>query len=133
MLWLLFGRSEGFVAGISYKDQLLQNINLVPLFTIQNYLYILTHSQNRYMLVHCFINLAGNLLMFIPAGWLLPRIWKKLRNFFRFFTLCLGLIFLVETVQLFTLLGSFDIDDIILNLAGMVMGFILHALNRKNF
>ena len=34
-------------------------------------------------------------------------------------------------VQLFTLLGSFDIDDLILNLIGMTLGFIGYHLFRK--
>ena len=128
MLWLLFGRSNGYIAGIPYETQLRDNTNLIPLFTIKNYLTVLEHSTNKALLTHCFINLAGNVLLFIPAGWLFPKIWRKMRNFFRFFALCAGLIFLVETVQLFTLLGSFDVDDVILNLAGMVVGFLLYTL-----
>jgi len=31
-------------------------------------------------------------------------------------------------VQLFTLLGSFDVDDVILNLLGMTIGFLIHAI-----
>ena len=83
------------------------------------------------MRTHCFMNLAGNIVLFIPAGWLLPRLWVWMRNFFRFFALCAGVIFLVETVQLFTLLGRFDIDDLILNLFGMILGFILFAAKGK--
>ncbi len=128
MLWLLFGRSNGWVAGLSYEDQLRQNTNLVPFYTIKNYLFVLKNPSSNYMLVHCFINLAGNVLLFIPAGWLFPKLWKRERNFFRFFILCAGLILLVEVVQLFTLLGSFDVDDVILNLAGMTMGFILYKI-----
>ena len=33
-----------------------------------------------------------------------------------------------ELTQLFTLLGSCDIDDLILNMAGIVWGFILHKI-----
>jgi len=131
MLWLLFFRSESRNAGLPYKELLKQNTNLVPFYTTKNYLHVLRYSTDRYMRVHCFINLGGNILLFVPAGWLLPRIWGKLRNFFRFIALCAGVIFLVETVQLFTLLGRFDIDDLILNLAGMVLGFILFHLGHR--
>jgi len=128
MLWLLFGRSSGWVPELPYETQLLQNANLQPLFTIRNYLYVLQFSSDEALRQHCLINLAGNILLFIPAGWLFPTVWPKLRNFFRFFAFSLGLIFLVETVQLFTLLGSFDVDDLILNLFGMSVGHILHAI-----
>jgi len=131
MIWLLFFRSDSRVTGLPYKDLLRQNTSLVPFYTTKNYLYVLKHSTDRYMRTHCFMNLAGNIVLFIPAGWLLPRLWVWMRNFFRFFAFCAGVIFLVETVQLFTLLGRFDIDDLILNLFGMVLGFILFAVKRK--
>ena len=128
MLWLLFGRSNGYVAGIPYETQLLQNANLVPLRTIHDYWRVLQNSDNYSLRVHCFLNLAGNFFLFIPAGWLLPRLWKRQRNFFRFIALCFGIIFFVEVIQLFTLLGSFDVDDVILNLLGMAVGFVIHAI-----
>ena len=62
---------------------------------------------------------------------MIPKIWPKQRNFFRFFVSCTGIMFLVEVLQLFTLLGSFDVDDLILNLFGMTLGFILYHLKRK--
>jgi len=124
MLWLLFGRTLGVIEGLTYEETLRHNINLIPLLTIRNYLYVILHRSNDSVLLHCIINLAGNVLLFVPAGWLLPRLWKPMRNFFLFFLTCALSILLVETVQLFTLLGSFDVDDVILNLAGMLLGFI---------
>jgi len=126
MLWLLFGRSNGWTEGLPYQTQLQQNTNLIPFYTIRNYLYVLQHTGNQKLFVHSFINLGGNVLLFIPAGWLLPKLWPHLRKFFRFFALCAGVIFLIEVVQLFTLLGSFDVDDVILNLFGMTVGHILY-------
>lgn len=131
MLWLLFGRSNGWNSAIPYTQQLRQNTNLVPFLTIGNYLYVPQHSGSSYMRIHCFINLAGNIFLFIPAGWLLPRLWKWQKNFFRFLITCLGCILLVEVLQLFTLLGRFDIDDVILNLSGMIIGFILNVIFMK--
>ena len=60
-------------------------------------------------------NLAGNIAAFAPFGFFLPMLCKIGRNVFgcvvvtAFFSLC------VETVQLFTRVGAFDVDDIILN------------------
>jgi len=130
MLWLLFGRSQGWVEGTPYRQLLEQNVNLTPMLTIRNYFHVVQRGPvgDGSLFIHCFINLAGNVLLFIPAGWLLPKVFPKQRNFFRFFATCTGLIFLVETLQLFTLLGSFDIDDVILNLGGMVLGFIVYHI-----
>ena len=135
MLWLLFGRSSGWTQGLTYREMLGQNINMTPLFTIRNYVHVVLHHSNKALVAHCVINLLGNVLLFIPAGWLLPKLWKKQRNFILFLLTCTLSISLVETLQLFTLLGSFDVDDLILNLAGMTLGFItfhlLHALKKK--
>ena len=131
MLWLLFGRSYGWVEGLSYKEMIQHNINLTPLLTIRNYWKVIYHRTNIAMIPHCFINLFGNVILFIPAGWLLPKIWKTQRNFFRFIATCAESIFLIELLQLFSLLGSFDVDDIILNLTGMTLGFIYYHLTKK--
>ena len=130
MLWLLFDR-DAWNADLPYKELLRHNTNLVPFYTIKNYLKVLENSNDRYMLAHCFLNLTGNVVLFVPAGWLLPKLWKPLGNFFLFLSVCAGAILLVEAVQLFSLLGRFDIDDLILNLFGMVMGFILFHLFRR--
>ena len=77
-------------------------------------------NTNDAVLMHCIINLVGNVVLFLPPGWLLPHIWVRFRNFFRFFFTCLAAILLAEITQLLTLLGSFDIDDVILNMAALV-------------
>ena len=54
-----------------------------------------------------------------------------MRNFFVFFLTCFLSIALVEQLQLVTLLGSLDIDDLILNLFGMIVGYIAFMLIKK--
>ena len=124
MLWLLFGRPQGWVDGLTYRQMLEQNINLTPLLTIKNYWHVVQHGTDPAMVRHCVINLAGNVVLFIPIGYWLVRLWLKFRNFFLFILTCGVIILLVETLQLFTLLGSFDVDDIILNLGGMTVGYM---------
>ena len=131
MVWLLFFRSGGWIEGLSYEQQLRQNINLQPFLTIGNYWKVLCHRSNQQALIHSIINLGGNIFLFIPIGVFLPRLYPKLRNYFRFICACFGIIFLVEVLQLFTLLGSFDVDDLILNLFGMSLGFICYHLFHK--
>ena len=128
MLWLLFGRPQGRIDGLTYKEMLQQNTNLTPLLTIKNYWYVVQHGNDPALLRHCIINLAGNVLLFVPIGYWLVRLWPKFRNLFLFLITCAGLILLVEALQLFTLLGRFDVDDIILNLSGMTVGYFLCLL-----
>ena len=132
MVWLLFFRSAGWVDGLSYQQQLQHNINLTPFYTIGNYWNVIVHRTNEAVRTHCIINLTGNVILFVPAGYLLPKLWPRQRNYFLFFVTCLGIMFMVEVLQLFSLLGCFDVDDLILNLIGMTFGFIVFHLFRKS-
>ena len=125
MLWLLLGRSQTWISGFSYQQMLLENMNLKPFFTIGNYLNIIFHYPDSIYFRHCIINLLGNVLLFIPAGLLVPRLIKPTQNFFLFLLIAVLCILFVEFIQLLALLGSFDVDDIILNLFGMLIGFII--------
>ena len=124
MLYLLFNRAGG-IEGMDYWKQIRANLNLEPFHTIRLFLKVL--DQQAYSAA-AVINLGGNVIMFIPLGFLLPRAFPKLNKFFRCFFTAGLLIILVELTQLFTLLGSCDIDDLILNMAGIVWGFILHKI-----
>ena len=127
MLWLLFDRTSSG-DGLSYWTQVKLNLNLVPFRTVTLYLRTLMNTNNAYLLRHALINLLGNVVMFIPLGLLLPAIWPNLRKFWKCWLCSAGCIAVIEIVQLFTLLGSCDIDDLILNLLGMSIGFGCYAL-----
>lgn len=74
------------------------------------------------------INLLGNVLMFVPLGLFLPRLWPRLHAFRHFLMSVVAVILIIELLQLFTLLGSCDIDDLILNVLGAVIGYWIHKL-----
>ena len=131
MIWLLFCRSQEWTEGLSYRQMLLQNINLKPLYTIKNYINVILHYPESTYYRHCIINLTGNILMFIPAGFLLPRLFKPLRKFFPFILTVLICILFVELLQLLAMVGSFDIDDIILNFFGVLIGYLLFICTAK--
>ena len=131
LIWLLFGRSQGWTEELPYRQLLAQNMNLTPLLTIKNYWYVVRHGTNPALVRHCIINLVGNVVLFIPVGYLPVRIWPKLRNFFLFLLCSLGAILAVEALQLFTLLGKFDVDDVILNMAGMLLGYLICIITRS--
>jgi len=63
-------------------------------------------------------NLLGNLLPFIPFGFLLPIAYPRIKAFFKVFA-----VLFIEIFQYMTRLGSFDIDDIILNMVGVLSGY----------
>lgn len=129
MLWLLFGRS-GAIEGVSYWEQVGMSINLTPLFTIRRYIRLLDSSSASLVRI-AVINLYGNVIMFIPLGFLLPKVFKKLRKFWKVLLATAGIIIFVELAQLFSLMGSCDVDDLILNVLGAAIGYILYRITAK--
>lgn len=131
LLWLLFDRPDRWGSNLSYADQMRANMNLIPFHTIGNYWRVVKRMEFTPAFYHCIINLGGNIFLFIPIGYLLPRLWRSLRNFFSFLLTCTLAVTLVELLQLVTLLGCLDIDDLILNLFGMLLGYLFFMIFKK--
>lgn len=131
MLWLLFGRGRGINPHIPYWDQVRQNMSLTPFYTIKTFLYIVLNQPDHPYFWLCFRNLLGNLFLFIPAGYLLPRVFRPFRPFWRFFLNGLLILLAVELAQLLSLLGVFDVDDLILNMAGFCIGYFIYFLFKR--
>ena len=98
-------------------SQKVAGINFVPFKTI---FYYLSGNVNSHIAIK---NLLGNILAFTPMGFLLPTLFdgcEKLKNILHVaFLVSLS----IEITQLIFSLGSCDIDDIILNVLGAVIGF----------
>ena len=98
-------------------------VNLEPLRTVKNYLSAYGYGNISLRLV--VLNLAGNLIAFAPMGVFLPALFRWQRSIF-FYTASLMLaITAVEVLQVYTGTGSCDVDDLILNLAGALLVFIV--------
>ncbi len=72
-----------------------------------------------------FFNLFGNVLAFIPCGILLPLIYTGSFVYLRTFLSGLAITLGVELIQLITSFGIWDIDDIVLNICGLLIGMLL--------
>ncbi|MBR3840985.1 MAG: VanZ family protein [Erysipelotrichales bacterium] len=123
MLGLLFNRTPATM-GYSYAEVLELNLNLVPFKTIMLYINILLNPANLYLLEVAVVNLVGNLIVFIPLGLFLPLFWKRCHSFAWTMFYAVMTIVTVEVLQLFTLRGSCDIDDLILNVIGVSIGYV---------
>ncbi|MBS2968726.1 VanZ family protein [Metabacillus sp. KIGAM252] len=97
--------------------------NMMPFATVKRYMLV-AHSRPGLSIP----NLLGNLAGFIPFGLLMPVMVKKLRNIW--FMLLLSFLFslALEIIQLSLALGVFDVDDLLLNTAGGVFGYLLFSL-----
>lgn len=84
--------------------------------------------QWKYGLIDAAAEVILNILMFFPFGYLLGRLFKKS-------TITLGISFLlslsIETMQLVTKRGFFELPDILLNMTGAVIGYSLAAIINK--
>ena len=98
-----------------YEDY---HYNLVPFQEILRYW---NHRDQLGML--SFTNLAGNVLVFVPFGFLAAMASRK-RSFLRTSLDGFLLSLVVETFQLLSMVGSFDVDDLILNTFGVMLGFV---------
>ena len=78
-----------------------------------------------------FCNLAGNVIGFIPFGMILPVIWPKTGKVLRILLLSFEFSLCVETIQLVWMVGSCDVDDLILNTLGGVIGYMLFWICNK--
>ncbi|MFC4686364.1 MAG: hypothetical protein BGO86_13440 [Chryseobacterium sp. 36-9] len=68
------------------------------------------------------VNIVGNILVFIPYGWL-GILDKRLNNLPLLFFLFISWISMIELAQLYTARGTADIDDVFLNTFGMLIGY----------
>lgn len=76
-----------------------------------------------------FMNLAGNILIFMPFGFFLAM-GSHRPNFLRVTFYAFLCSFCVETVQLVLRVGSFDVDDMLLNTIGGILGFLAYMICR---
>jgi glycopeptide antibiotics resistance protein len=106
------------------NEQIYHSSNLIPFRTITFYL-----SGNVNILV-AFYNLVANIILFVPYGIFLMT--KKDKNFsFMYLFLPLTSICLIECLQYLTHRGSLDIDDLLLNMSGIFIGYLVFPiLNR---
>lgn len=75
-------------------------------------------------------NLAGNVLVFVPLGFLFPFVAKDGERFFVMLLNAFVFVLGIEVFQLFSAFGAFDVDDILLNCIGASLGFGIYRLMR---
>ncbi|MCI8426228.1 MAG: VanZ family protein [Lachnospira sp.] len=110
----------------SYSMQGSINYNFIPFRNIS--------TQFKYITQWWALkNLLGNIIPFIPFGLLLPITYKKFSSMISVFFTGLASILLIEIFQFFTKLGSFDVDDIILNMIGIVCGYLMFLVVGRIF
>lgn len=106
---------------IQTKEIFPPRINLIP------FLYITDYEVKREAL----INIIGNVSLFIPTGIILPILYKRLNSFWKVLLTGAGISLCIEVIQLLLPNSVTDIDDLILNTAGVIIGYAVFSLVRR--
>ncbi len=100
-----------------------RSINILPFRTIKGYLTGTFYVSRSVVLK----NILGNIGLFIPLGIYLQLLKKDKRIFVSiFFVIIISLS--VEIIQFVLAIGAADIDDILLNCAGGIIGILFYRL-----
>jgi len=98
-------------------------INIIPLHTIAG--FFTAFDADRFL-----VNIVGNIIMFVPWGFGLVLLWESNRRPIRITGLSFAITAFIEFFQLF--IGRLvDIDDMILNLFGSMLGALIWYLARN--
>ena len=96
-------------------------INIVP------FVHLFQYGNTRDIIW----NVVGNTAMFIPSGIVLPVVYKKLDNFGKVVAAGAFISFCIEILQLPFASRASDIDDLIMNTLGVVIGYGIYAAARR--
>lgn len=106
---------------ISYNQYFRLYTNFIPFKTIIEYLQRYCDGYRNLSV----INLLGNFLLFMPMGMILPCTFQKLDRFWKVTLTVLCMILAVEIVQGILRVGSVDIDDVLFNIIGAMLGYCI--------
>ena len=118
LVYFLFFSEE---YGRAAETQRVYRYNLIPFVEIRR--FWVYRKQLGFLAV--FTNLFGNVIGFLPFGFILPVILERMRSGWLIILAGFGLSVTVEVIQLITKVGCFDGDDMILNTAGAALGYLL--------
>ncbi|MCW3160034.1 VanZ family protein [Chryseobacterium oryctis] len=99
---------------------------------IKPFLSTLMFIENTFRLKTIIIIVLGNIIMFIPfgfLGWIFPRLNDLKSLVFTF----VSIITIVEALQYFTRMGIFEVDDIMMNTFGVFIGWNICKFLEKRF
>ncbi len=106
---------------MSFGNGMGERMNLLPL---RQFITAFRYGSNNANGVWQFLL---NIIMFVPLGFLLPIVFKKLRSWHGILIVSLAFTVATELFQLITYRGT-DIDDVIANTVGGLCGFALYLI-----
>lgn len=74
------------------------------------------------------VNILGNVIAFMPYGFLLPLLNRAYRKLYLIAILSVFFSLVIETAQLLLRVGVFDVDDIFMNSLGGILGYLIFLI-----
>ena len=113
-------RLDGRVQPLPFdSDEILPlRVNLIP------WIHLFYFETKKDLL----LNLIGNVTMFIPSGIILPILYPKLDRFWKVWAVGMGMSLIIEILQVPFYTRASDVDDLILNTAGVIIGYGIYSL-----
>lgn len=116
LYFLLISESMGRVASDHYR------YNLKPFAEINRFYNLFGTDFD----LKAVLNIYGNILCFVPFGLYFSWLFKEKKQLFiKIFLMTSLFSFIIECIQLFCMIGIFDVDDLILNTLGGIIGYVL--------
>ena len=118
-----FGKVDGKIAPLIFDIYCVfpLRLNFVPFMKLMDYP----------RLSEAWLNLIGNTTMFIPLGIVWPSVFKKLNTHAKVIVAGVGVSLCIEILQLPFFSRVTDIDDLILNSFGYIIGYGIYLLVKK--
>lgn len=104
----------------------LETANFTPFHTVRLYI----RYWDRLGII-AFENLVYNVVAFVPFGIAVPVLLNRKHTFLLTFLTGTLLSAAIEGTQLITLLGECDVDDVILNAAGVLVGWGIYWIGSR--
>lgn len=112
----------------SIFDNIKGSYNLIPFDTISK--YFSGYMDGDITLAAFFINILGNTFVFVPIALFVKLLFNPANR--KFINVFFIVIIFIETIQVLFNLGKFDVDDIILNVFGTYLFYIIFGFDKVN-
>lgn len=118
-----FGKVDGEIQPLLFDSH-----KILPFWlNLKPFIYLFDYPT----IEEALLNLIGNTAMFIPLGIIWPSVFKKLNNHGKVIAAGFGVSFAIEVLQLPFFDRATDVDDLILNTLGFLIGYGIYLLTKK--
>lgn len=118
-----FGKVDGHIQPLLFDPALMWP----PRYNVRPIFYLMDYESRREAL----LNLIGNIAMFLPIGIIWPAVFRQLDSLGKVIAAGVGFSVCIEILQLPFFDRVSDVDDLILNSLGFLMGYGVYLLVKR--